>query len=645
MNIRQGIAHATSALVAVCLALVIATGSGSTAFAQEAATPAIPVPFDWSLKPAGLDDGDEFRLLFITRGSYPSSSANIDKYNELVQDQAAAGYEAIRRYSSGFRVVGSTPSVDARDNTGTTGEGVPIYWLRGDKVADDYADFYDGTWDEESRVRRSDGSLLRVFVTSDSGRIYTCSLNDGTASSLPLGGAGSNQNRASVGWLNNSLHSPLTGGAPISGVARPYYGLSAVFRVVASGTPLLDNVAISSDAGTDREYVTGEDIEVTLTYDGAVSVTGSPYLRLRIGANTRYASYSGGSNSTALTFSYRMTAADRDQDGIAIEANALLLGDSAIHKQGDADTDAVSANDATSSNKNHRVNVVRFTAAFAAIPDRHDGSAEFEVDIPFSSALGTDDRLQAGVQLSGGTLQSQTQVDGRDDLWRLTIRPSGNADVTIALPATRVCDVDANICDSGDVLDPAFDSAETTYTAAAAHVIGVTTVAVSTTSADATVVITPADTQPTAEGHQVDLDVGANTITLEVSAEDGVTTKTYTIAATRASSEGAATSKLVENFDQSQSTLNAPAGSASGHEVAQRFRTGTHAGGYSLRSIALRAYRGGSSNVQVSLWTASGNNPGEHLMTLINPGNLGSSGIKTFTVPGYRTGPPRRTSP
>ena len=257
MSIRQGIAPATLALVAVCLAFVIATGSSSTVFAQEAATPATPVPFDWSLKPSGLDGGDEFRLLFITRGAYSSSSARIEYYNEVVQGRAAAGPEAIRRYSSGFRVVGSTPSVDARDNTGTTGEGVPIYWLRGDKVADDYADFYDGTWDEESRGRRSDGSLLRVFVTSDSGRIYTGSLNDGTASSLPLGGAGSNQNRASVGWLNSSLHSPLTGGAPLSGSARPFYGLSAVFRVVASGTPFLDNVAISSDAGADRAYLTG----------------------------------------------------------------------------------------------------------------------------------------------------------------------------------------------------------------------------------------------------------------------------------------------------------------------------------------------------------------------------------------------------
>ena len=48
---------------------------------------------------------------------------------------------------------------DARDNTGTTGTGVPIYWLGGAKVADDNADFYDGAWDEEATGRRENGDV------------------------------------------------------------------------------------------------------------------------------------------------------------------------------------------------------------------------------------------------------------------------------------------------------------------------------------------------------------------------------------------------------------------------------------------------------------------------------------------------------
>ena len=38
--------------------------------------------------------------------------------------------------------------MDARDNAGLTGTGVPIYWMgSNDKVADDYADVLDGSWD------------------------------------------------------------------------------------------------------------------------------------------------------------------------------------------------------------------------------------------------------------------------------------------------------------------------------------------------------------------------------------------------------------------------------------------------------------------------------------------------------------------
>ena len=61
-------------------------------------------------------------------------------------------------------MVGSTEDVDARDNTGTTYtsgssyKGVPIYWLNGNKVADQYQDFYDGSWDEEASMRTQAGT-------------------------------------------------------------------------------------------------------------------------------------------------------------------------------------------------------------------------------------------------------------------------------------------------------------------------------------------------------------------------------------------------------------------------------------------------------------------------------------------------------
>ena len=71
---------------------------------------------------------------------------------------ASNAHAAIKPYNSSFRVVGCTAAKDARDNTETTytddDKGVPIYWLDGNKVVDDYEDFYDGSWDDEAQPQK-----------------------------------------------------------------------------------------------------------------------------------------------------------------------------------------------------------------------------------------------------------------------------------------------------------------------------------------------------------------------------------------------------------------------------------------------------------------------------------------------------------
>ena len=107
------------------------------------------------LIPAGLGVGDNFRLLFLSSTKRNGRSSDIEDYNAFVQGLAAAGHADIREYSAGFRVVGCTIATDARDNTETTytasDQGVAIYWLGGNRLADDYEDFYDGSWDEEAQ--------------------------------------------------------------------------------------------------------------------------------------------------------------------------------------------------------------------------------------------------------------------------------------------------------------------------------------------------------------------------------------------------------------------------------------------------------------------------------------------------------------
>ena len=58
-----------------------------------------------------------------------------------------------------------------------------IYWLRGTKVADDYEDFYDGSWDNKSGHGRDENGS----GASNTRSIWTGTDNDGTEAvpSLP----------------------------------------------------------------------------------------------------------------------------------------------------------------------------------------------------------------------------------------------------------------------------------------------------------------------------------------------------------------------------------------------------------------------------------------------------------------------------
>ena len=222
-------------LLAVLAALALSLSpTGAPVSAQIDVT---EVPPNWSLVPSGLQEGDQFRLLFISSAHRNASPSEIATYNTWIQARAANGHTDIQDYSSSFRAVGSTEDMDARDNTGTTytssDKGVAIYWLNGNKVADDYEDFYDEDWDEESSMKNESG-------TAESGvSAWTGSDHDGTEmfqgtpeTSRALG----NSNNAWVrfGKTDSASHGPLSGATANRSNSKRIYGLSGVFEVVAA---------------------------------------------------------------------------------------------------------------------------------------------------------------------------------------------------------------------------------------------------------------------------------------------------------------------------------------------------------------------------------------------------------------------------
>ena len=288
---------------------------------QQAST----VPADSPLVPVGIGAGDSFRLLFVTLSTTTATSTDIADYNAFVQ-AAANGNDSLKPFSGEFRALISTAAVDARDNAETTGTGVTIHWMGGDKVADDYADLYDGDWDSAGG-RTESGSAY-------TGLVWTGGNKTGEKSGQKYAGA-SEVRLGDLSDVRLVLSSPTAGAAS---EAYPLYAVSPVISVAAVDEPgtvtqepepppaiTAGPVIVSSPSGGDT-YYKGEAIVVAMTFSESVTVAGEPRIRLKIGERNRWARYARSEASgTRLVFAYTIKGSDRDEDGVSIEADQLWL--------------------------------------------------------------------------------------------------------------------------------------------------------------------------------------------------------------------------------------------------------------------------------------------------------------------------------
>ena len=119
---------------------------------------------------------------------------------------------------------------------------MPIYWLTGKKVADDYRDFYDGTWDNPNDAINMRGASVNRRAWPHA----TGSRSDGTVD--PTGFLGHPSGKIRTGSGDNPL-----GGGELTDVDRPFYiyALSPIFEVRPPKPDVaFKNVAVKSDEVT-----------------------------------------------------------------------------------------------------------------------------------------------------------------------------------------------------------------------------------------------------------------------------------------------------------------------------------------------------------------------------------------------------------
>ena len=88
------------------------------------------------------------------------------------------------------------------------------------------------------------------------------------------------------------------------------------------------------------------------------------------------------------------------------------------------------------------------TAALEDIPANHDGSNEFTFRIAFSEEVNISRRSMRdhALVVTGGTVTDARGVDGRKDLWELTVEPAGTGPVSILVPQDRACTETGALC-------------------------------------------------------------------------------------------------------------------------------------------------------------------------------------------------------
>ncbi len=580
---------------------VMVQGAAGAA-ASVAATPAATtVPHDWDLRPPGVATGKTFRLLIVTSDRRNGQSGDVDDYNDHVQDAAASGHSDIQDYSSEFRaLVGTKGGASPRDNThsnkNSDGRGEQIWWLNGPRAANDYDDFYDGSWDHTNPVRLESGNSRTFYDVDDNDEqfykriIWTGATAEGARSGSRHLGSDDGEGYVGVPYFENG---PLRLGGRWVTTNRSLrlYGLSPVFLVEAPDAPYATTAAITTDPANGTDYRTGEVVKATVTFSEDVTVTGTPQLPLQIGGDERDADYAAGdSSSTVLSFSYVVTDDDTDRNGISIDAFALKLNGGTI-KRTDTDVDAALTHTRVLDDDDHKVNLpplitgVEVTSTPQAANDTYGLGEDIEITVTFSEAVNVTGDVEFGISAGGpkqarlksgsGTTELvfaykvQAADEDDDGIWignHNTDHPTfdlqaGQSVVGVdsGRPALlehsvegtqggHKVDGDNTAADatlsalslSGITLDQTFTAgaagtAVTSFTATTdAAPTTVTAILTATpTQSGASVAITPADADINTTDHEVDLDVGDTVITIAVTSSNGDVVRTYTITVTR----------------------------------------------------------------------------------------------------------------
>ena len=615
----------------------------------EDATAQTEVPADWALKPSDIDAGEQFRLMFITSTTRNATSTDITDYNTFVSTRAAAGVTAIQTYANDFTALVSTETVNARTNTLTraTDTDAPIYWVErsgtvggSSRAADDYADFYDGTWQNSSSFGRTESGRISGFFTV---QLWTGTNTNGTTHATHfMGGHGS-----SIRWRIQS--GSITTDASTNSNLHNILALSPVFQVAGGATnnaPTVANAILNQTAtvGTALNYAFPADTfndadSDTLTYTATQSdnsalpawlsfaaatrtFSGTP-LTADVGTVSVKVTASDGTASVSAPFDIVVSTAANNAPVFATDTTnrsfTETVGDAAVSTAGDVGA-VVTATDADGDTLTYSLegtDAAKFgiISSSGRIRTKVGANYDREAQASYSVTVKADDS-NGGSDTIAVTINVDNEVE----------KPLAPAIPTVTATSGSTTSLDVSWMASANTGRPAITGYKVEYRPGVSG--NWLTHAHTGTGTTATIANLTAATSYQVQVLAVNSDGDG-----PFSSPGAGTTGTALTIGMPAAAQAVA---LVSNVQQPNTNYWTQ---VSG-ETAQGFRTGSNTGGYTLESIEidfLRVWDG--SNLRVTLWSAtSGQRPAAFLATLTNPSDLSvnsGSNVKRFTAPPF----------
>ena len=285
-------------------------------------------PQAWTgIVPNCLSPGDTYRILFVT-SARNATSTSIAVYNTFVQEQADTVPVDNPLSDPGpfagitFRALASTASDSARENTRTTGAaGERIFYYLGRKVADDYADLYNGNWDTNEPRGRTGSTFSGAFD------LWTGSTDEGGIHASPLGSSTPRLGNGSV------TDNPLTAGgdAPDNARLRRLFALSYPLTMLGTQTSPADTApTFNSAARIDNQVyiinspITSLTLPAATGGDGPLTYSISPTLPTGLTLSGRTLAGNPTSAEVGIT-TYTYRASDSDSNTADTDAATLTF--------------------------------------------------------------------------------------------------------------------------------------------------------------------------------------------------------------------------------------------------------------------------------------------------------------------------------